>query len=127
VTGKPHEEWLKQADYDMDTAEFMLNGGRCFYAVFMCHLSIEKALKGLYQARLGQTPPKVYNLTRILSRTASAPPPHVEKFLIRLNQASVATRYPEDIEALRSLYDGSVVGEIIARGREALQWIKNQC
>ena len=40
-----HEEWLKQADYDMDTAELMFSGGRYFYAVFMCHLSIEKALE----------------------------------------------------------------------------------
>jgi len=40
------QEWLKQADYDMDTAEFMFAGGRYFYAVFMCHLSIEKASKG---------------------------------------------------------------------------------
>ncbi|MDO9528114.1 MAG: HEPN domain-containing protein [Syntrophales bacterium] len=44
------QEWLRQADYDMDTAEYMLSGGRYFYAVFMCHLSIEKALKGLFHA-----------------------------------------------------------------------------
>jgi len=42
------EEWLKQADYDMDTADAMHTGGRYFYAIFMCHLSIEKGLKGLY-------------------------------------------------------------------------------
>lgn len=41
-----HEEWPRQADYDMDTADFMFSGGRYFYAVFMCHLSLEKALKG---------------------------------------------------------------------------------
>lgn len=49
---KEPDEWLRQAEYDMETAEFMLNGGRYFYAVFMCHLAIEKALKGLYQKRL---------------------------------------------------------------------------
>ena len=32
-------EWLKQADYDMDTVDFMCKGGRYFYAVFMCQLS----------------------------------------------------------------------------------------
>ena len=41
-----YKEWLKQADYDMDTADAMHSSGRYFYAVFMCHLSIEKALKG---------------------------------------------------------------------------------
>jgi HEPN domain-containing protein len=41
-----HEEWLRQADYDMDTADYMFVGGRYFYAVFMCHLSLERPLKG---------------------------------------------------------------------------------
>ncbi|MFC1692879.1 HEPN domain-containing protein [Candidatus Latescibacterota bacterium] len=39
-------EWLKQADYNMETADFMFSGGRYFYAVFISHISIEKALKG---------------------------------------------------------------------------------
>jgi HEPN domain-containing protein len=39
------EEWLRQADYDIDAAEYMYQGGRYVYAVFMCHLAIEKALK----------------------------------------------------------------------------------
>ena len=45
---KQTQEWLNQSDYDMDTAEYMHQGGRHIYAVFMCHLAIEKALKGLY-------------------------------------------------------------------------------
>jgi HEPN domain-containing protein len=38
------EEWLRQADYDMEAAEYMVAGGRYVCAVFLCHLSIEKAL-----------------------------------------------------------------------------------
>ena len=45
---KDYKEWFRQSDYDYDTAMFMHESGRYFYAVFMCHLSIEKALKGLY-------------------------------------------------------------------------------
>jgi len=56
------EEWFKQAQYDMETAEYLRNGGRYSYAVFMCHLSIEKALKGLYCKELGGMPPKLHNL-----------------------------------------------------------------
>ena len=48
---KQTEEWFKQADYDMDTADYMHKGGRHIYAVFMCHLSVEKALKGLYTTK----------------------------------------------------------------------------
>ena len=42
-------EWLKQAEYDLETAEYLFSGGRYLYSVFMCHLAIEKALKGLYE------------------------------------------------------------------------------
>jgi HEPN domain-containing protein len=43
---QPPEEWLRQVDCDMETADSMFAGGRYFYAVVMCHLSIEKFLKG---------------------------------------------------------------------------------
>ena len=36
------EEWLKQSEYDMGIAKAMLKTGRYIYAVFMCHLAIEK-------------------------------------------------------------------------------------
>ena len=57
-----HDEWLKQANYDMDTADAMFASGRYLYAVFMCHLSIEKSLKGLYSKELAEVPPKTHNL-----------------------------------------------------------------
>ncbi|NSW92715.1 MAG: HEPN domain-containing protein, partial [Firmicutes bacterium] len=44
-------EWMKQAEYDLDTAKYMISGGRYFYAVFMCHMCLEKALKALYQEK----------------------------------------------------------------------------
>ena len=53
------DEWFKQADYDMETAEFMFKGERYFYTVFMCHLSIEKALKGLIIQKNKEAPPKL--------------------------------------------------------------------
>jgi len=45
---KDHKEWILQTEYDMETADIMFNTGRYFYAVFMCHLAIEKALKGIF-------------------------------------------------------------------------------
>ena len=37
---KSPQEWLKQVDYDIKTAEIMFVNKRYFYAVFMCHLFI---------------------------------------------------------------------------------------
>jgi HEPN domain-containing protein len=123
---KDPEEWFRQADYDLETAEYMFAGGRYFYAVFMCHLGIEKALKGIYQERLKEIPPRVHNLVYLLNKIGMKPPESRAKFLIKLNEASVPTRYPETIELLKRDYTQAVVQDILLKSREVLQWIKNQ-
>ena len=40
--------WLELAEYDLETAKEMLKTGILLYVRFMCHQTIEKALKGYY-------------------------------------------------------------------------------
>lgn len=119
-------EWLKQADYDLDTAEFMAKGGRHFYAVFMCHLAVEKALKALYQQKLQETPPKTHNLVYLLNRIGLRPDQDKARVIARLNGANIATRYPDDIDALQSNYTQEIATQILAQTKEILEWIKAQ-
>jgi len=119
-------EWLKQADYDIETAEFMFNGGRYFYSVFMCHLSIEKALKGLYQFTLEQVPPKTHNLVYLLNKIEIKPDEKIGRFMIKLNEANIATRYPEDLATLQKNYSKNITDTIFRDTKEALKWIKQQ-
>jgi HEPN domain-containing protein len=104
----------------------MFKGGRYFYSVFMCHLAIEKALKGLYQKRLRATPPKVHNLVYLLNKIELRPLELQAKFLIKLNEASVPTRYPETLALLKKDYSQTVVEDILLKSNEVLEWIKNQ-
>jgi len=119
-------EWLKQADYDMSTAEFMANGGRFFYAVFMCHLAMEKALKGLYQQNLEEVPPKTHNLIYLLNKIGLKPDQDKAGFIAKLNEASVATRYPDDIAKLQSHYTHEIATQILVETKETLEWINKQ-
>jgi HEPN domain-containing protein len=120
------EEWLRQADYDMETADYMFAGGRYFYAVFMCHLSIEKGLKGFYRKRLNQEPPRVHNLIYLLNKMGLKPPEPIGRFVVKLNEASVATRYPEEIRKLQKDFTQRVAKSILSDGRKALTWIRSQ-
>ncbi|MBA4417100.1 MAG: DNA-binding protein [Syntrophus sp. (in: bacteria)] len=120
------KEWLKQAAYDMGTADVMFKNKRYFYAVFMCHLSIEKALKGLYQEKLTALPPKTHNLVYLLNAVSIKPPDDIGRFIVKLNEASVATRYPEEIKELSKSYTQPIVKGIIKSSKEALKWIKTQ-
>ena len=119
-------EWLKQAEYDLGTAEYMFAGGKFFYAVFMCHLSLEKAIKSLYQERLKETPPKTHNLVYLLKKIDIKPSGNAGKFIVKLNEASVATRYPEDIEMLQKQYTKDNVKNILTESKEVIEWIKAQ-
>lgn len=123
---KKAHQWLKQADYDIATAEFMHNGGRFFYAVFMCHLSIEKALKGLYLQKLKQIPPKTHNLVYLLNKIGKKPENGIGVFVTKLNEANITTRYPEDIDKLQKDYTEPVTKEILENTKELLEWIKKQ-
>ena len=121
-----HKEWLKQADYDMDTADAMHISGRYFYAVFMCHLSIEKALKGLYYKILDEVPPKTHNLLYLVNKIGKKPEQELGKFITKLNTANVATRYPDDLAKIQAAYTEEITKDMITKSKDVLKWVKTQ-
>lgn len=120
------DEWFKQADYDMETAEFMFNGERYFYTVFMCHLSIEKALKGLIIQKNKAAPPKTHNLIYLIELINLELPEDMYDFVFTLNRVSVLTRYPDDLQRMLKEYNNDKTKEIIKKGRELLKWLKTK-
>ncbi|MEK7400488.1 MAG: HEPN domain-containing protein [Candidatus Poribacteria bacterium] len=121
---KDHKEWILQAEYDMETADIMFDAGRYFYAVFMCHLAIEKALKGIFLLKLGVIPPKTHNLVYLINKIDVKPDKNIIKIIAKLNEANVVTRYPENIKDLQKDYTKEIVENIIKRSKEVLEWIK---
>jgi HEPN domain-containing protein len=120
---KPTEEWLTQANYDMDTADYMFRGGRYMYAVFMCHLSLEKALKGRYAEKLGKEPPKTHNLLYLLEKMKLTLPEALFDFISTLNRVSVPTRYPDDLQRILKDYDKKKTKEVLDQSKQVLQWL----
>ena len=120
---KPTEEWLTQANYDMDTADYMFRGGRYMYAVFMCHLSLEKALKGRYAEKLGKEPPKTHNLLYLLEKMKLTLPEDLFDFISTLNRVSVPTRYPDDLQRILKDYDKKKTKEVLDQSKQVLQWL----
>jgi HEPN domain-containing protein len=123
---KRTEEWLKQADYDIETAEYMHEGGRYLYAVFMCHLAVEKALKGLYFERRKELPPKSHSLVFLLTQIGLKPPAEEGRFIVRLSEASIPTRYPESLAKIQREFTEQIAKDFLARGKEIISWIKEQ-
>jgi len=116
--------WIKSSNYDIRTAEHMLKTGRYIYVLFMCHLSVEKLLKALYEAVLKTIPPKTHNLV-YLSKSLGLE--ILEKFLgtiESLNDLSIVTRYPEDMVGLVKAFKKERVTEYLNRTKDLLKWLK---
>jgi len=121
---KKSQEWLRQSAYDMKTAEAMFNSKRYIYAVFMCHLSIEKALKGLYTQILSEVPPKSHNLIFLIEKIKLGLPENDYDFLFMLNGLSVPTRYPDDLQNLLKVYNKAKTRKVLDKGKEVLKWLQ---
>lgn len=116
--------WIKSSQYDLKTAEHMLKTGRYIYVLFMCHLSVEKLLKALYETTLKKVAPKTHNLIYLLKATEfELPEKHLET-LESLNDLSIVTRYPEDIDAMVKAFKRKKVEDYLKKSKELLKWLK---
>lgn len=118
------KEWFEQADYDYETAVYMSQGERYVYAVFMCHLAIEKALKGIVLKVSCSQPPKIHSLIQLTNKAELNPPEDIGHFLVSLDQSSIPTRYPEDLATVKKIYSKEKTEEILSKTKETLAWLK---
>lgn len=123
---KPSEEWFSQAEYDLETAEAMFTAERYIYTVFMAHLSIEKALKGLYAKKFKENPEKTHDLIYLVKKIKLSLPSVHQDFLKILNDLSVPTRYPDELQKLLKQYNKQRTTELLNQTKELLQWLKEK-
>ncbi|MBC8205002.1 HEPN domain-containing protein [bacterium] len=121
---KDPESWIKQADYDLKVAESNYRNGFRFYAVFFCHLAIEKALKGLYFKKLNEIPPNTHSHFYLMRKIGIEPPESLDDFITDLQESHIATRYPEDFQKLQAEFTEAITNEIIEKSKDTLKWIK---
>lgn len=97
-------KWLELAEYDLSVAEGLFGLSHHSYCVFMCHMSIEKALKGLFQERTGEHPPKTHSLFYFVKELDLVFPDTLFDFMGELNGVHILTRYPEDLSRMGKIY-----------------------
>ena len=116
--------WVRSSNYDLKTSEHMFKTGRYIYVLFMCHLSVEKLLKGMYEATFKKVPPKTHNLIYLTNTVGiELPEDHLET-LESLNDLSIVTRYPEDIDAMIKSFKKSKVMTYLKKTKALIKWLK---
>ena len=120
-----YEEWFFQSDYDLETANHMLQSERNVYCIFMCHLSLEKALKGLFVKRLNQFPPKIHDLMHFVDRLSLEPEDTHLNFLVWMTTQGITTRYADDLKRMIKIFPRERTNNIYQQTKTIQQWIKN--
>ncbi len=121
---KATRNWIATSEYDIETAKHMLKSGRYVYVVFMCHLSVEKLLKGLVAETQEDLPPKTHNLRYLVKLSKIEIPEEHATILDVLNTASIPTRYPEDMEKLLKQFPNEVVKNYFNQTKKLRKWLR---
>ncbi|MCD6093180.1 MAG: HEPN domain-containing protein [Candidatus Omnitrophica bacterium] len=123
---KDSQNFKQSAEYDLKTAEHMLNTGRYIYVVFMCHLSIEKMLKAIAAEIIQKSPPKTHNLIYLIKLAKVQLPRELFDFVAKINNVSIVTRYPEDFGKLLEVYPKNIAEGYLSKTREVVKCLKEQ-
>jgi HEPN domain-containing protein len=119
--------WLDIAQYDLDTAETMLNGGRWLYVVFMCQQAVEKLVKGLYVLYIDDNVPKTHNIRVLIERFESLLPEAVtdERYNLfeDLTIHYLNGRYADYKEKLSERLNEQAAADFYKRTKEVFAWL----
>jgi HEPN domain-containing protein len=102
----------------------MLTIGRYIYVVFFCHLALEKMLKAHVAEVTQSTPARTHDLIYLVKTSGlSLPQSHLE-FIGKINNASIPTRYPDDLQRTLRDYPEPIVRGYLRQTEEVFQWLR---
>jgi HEPN domain-containing protein len=89
------EPWWRQAQADLETAEFNLRGGHFYAASWLSQQAAEKGVKALWVDRLGEAAPRTHDLRRLGGQLGV--PQDVRRDLDNVTQAFDLSGYPDTL------------------------------
>ena len=122
------QHWVNMADYDIETADGLMQIKRYLYVAFMCHQSVEKLLKAIFVKLTEETPPYTHNLKSLAEKTGvyDAMSEQQKLFINKLNPLNIEARYQDYKNNLAKSLTSEVTQEILAETKEMLVWIKSK-
>ena len=123
---KAVQEWLETSEYDIKTAEAMLETQRYLYVVFMCQQAIEKLLKAIYVQRKNELPPRTHNLLYLIDVLQIDIEDPDKNLFSQLNQFYLETRYPGERNELAKEIDRDKAKEMLEKSKGAWKCLRQK-
>lgn len=121
---KEIENWWKQAERDLISAENNMNSGDHYVSAFMSQQAVEKALKALYIKEKKELI-KTHSLSRI-GKLLTLPNEVLAK-IASLEPVYQETRYPDVASKIPAEeFEEKDALELLNNAREVLEWIKKK-
>ncbi len=120
--------WIEISDYDLETAEAMLQSRRYLYVGFMCHQAIEKIFKAYFAGVKSEPAPFSHSLS-YLAKKGDFYESFTEEqkdFIDQLEPLNIEARYPSQKERLLKSLTENKCSEILKRTKELQLWIKEK-
>jgi len=119
------ENWVQQAEYDLETARGLLEIKRYLYVLFCCQQALEKMLKALIAKQTKEFPPRSHNLTRLAELAISKVPEERADLLRYLSRYYIQSRYPEEIADVAKEINKEKAQEVFNKTQEMFQWLSS--
>ena len=122
--------WFESAEYDLQTARAMLETRRLLYVGFMCHQTVEKALKGVFVVRKpDEDLPYIHKLVRLanLSGISEEMSEAQLSLLDLLSPLNIEARYPLHKSKLLASLTVERCETMIKETEALYQWIRKKC
>lgn len=121
--------WLDIAEYDLISAEAMLDSGRYVYVAFMCQQSLEKISKGIYTYYIDDNVPRVHNISFVLGKVLKKIGIEEDdsRFMLfdKLAAYYLQGRYPSFKEKISQLINEEQAKILLNDSKEAFIWLKS--
>jgi len=116
--------WSERAQYDLETANVMLDTKRYLYVAYMCQQAIEKLLKAII-AQQGKENMPIHNLNRLaeIADVASEMDAGKLEFLAELTPYSIEARYGDFKESLSEIINEEKARQVYWKTQEIFQWL----
>jgi HEPN domain-containing protein len=120
--------WLELSDYDLETAEAMLESKRYLYVGFMCHQTIEKAFKAYFTFLKADVAPFSHSLSYLAKKGGFYElfSEDQKDFIDQIEPLNIEARYPSHKERLLKSLTETKCNEILNETKKLQAWIKEK-
>jgi len=116
--------WIKSADNDFATMNYLFKGKNYPWALFVGHIVIEKLLKAYYTRNIDTNTPYLHDLLRIAEKAKLSLSEEQKNFLDTLTSFNIKARYDDYKLKFYTLCTKKFASEHVAKIKEFRLWIK---